>query len=92
MQNTEIKALWDLGGVITAHGKEKPSDDTGFAFVHCSISGVSNGQTYLGRLWKPYGKTVFLYTDMSNVVHPEGWSDNGNTGVDRYLHVFIRSI
>ncbi|KAI3913591.1 hypothetical protein MKW92_043247 [Papaver armeniacum] len=84
--NAEIKALWDLGGVITAHGKEKPSDDTGFAFVHCSITGVSNGQTYLGRLWKPYGKTVFLYTDMSNVVHPEGWSDNGKTGVDSTLY------
>ncbi|KAI3992511.1 hypothetical protein MKX01_022602 [Papaver californicum] len=68
--NTEIKALWDAGGVITAHGREKPSDDTGYAFVHCSISGVSNGKTYLGRLWKPFGKTVFLYTDMSSV--PDG--------------------
>ncbi|KAI3992654.1 hypothetical protein MKX01_007976 [Papaver californicum] len=84
--NTEIKALWDAGGVITAHRREKPSDDTGYAFVHCSISGVSNGKTYLGRLWKTFGKTVFLYTDMSSVVHPEGWSDNGKTGVDSTLY------
>ncbi|KAI3929784.1 hypothetical protein MKX01_025952 [Papaver californicum] len=67
MQNTEIKAIWDPGGVITSHGRKKPPDDTGYTFVHCSISGVSNGKTYLGRLWKPLGKTVFLYTDMSIV-------------------------
>ncbi|MCL7038593.1 hypothetical protein MKW94_010865 [Papaver nudicaule] len=73
--NTEIKALWDAGGVINR-----------FAFVHCSISGVSNGKTYLGRLWKPYGKTVFLYADMSSVIHPEGWSDNGNKTVDSTLY------
>ncbi|KAI3981733.1 hypothetical protein MKX01_027718 [Papaver californicum] len=52
-------------GVITSHGREKPSDDTGYAFVHCSISGVSNRKTYLGRLWKPFGKIMFVYTDMS---------------------------
>ncbi|KAI3900399.1 hypothetical protein MKW92_028245 [Papaver armeniacum] len=84
--NTEIKVIWDEGGVITAHGREKPSEDTGFAFIHCSISGVSNGKTHLGRLWKPYGKTVFLYTDMSSVVNPEGWSDNGKPGVDSTLY------
>ncbi|MCL7022115.1 hypothetical protein MKW94_020888 [Papaver nudicaule] len=76
--NTEIFANWNRGGVITAHGKTSASDNTGFAFVHGKISGVTTGLTYLGRLWRDWGKVVFLYFDMGACVHPEGWSDKGN--------------
>ena len=30
-------------------------------------------KTYLGRPWRIYAKTVFIRTEMSSVVRPEGW-------------------
>ncbi|XP_026442301.1 putative pectinesterase 63 [Papaver somniferum] len=84
--NSEIRAVWDQGGVITAHGRTSESEKTGFAFIHGSISGVTTGKTYLGRLWRDWGKVVFLYVDMGACIHPEGWSDNGKTAVDKTVY------
>ncbi len=45
----------------------------GFVFANCKITGEPEVKTYLGRPWRPYAGTVFLKTDMSEVVRPEGW-------------------
>lgn len=31
---------------------------------------------YLGRSWFPYPRVVYAYCDLSDAVHPEGWSNN----------------
>ncbi|HET6862625.1 MAG TPA: pectinesterase family protein, partial [Pyrinomonadaceae bacterium] len=35
----------------------------------------ANVKTYLGRPWRDFSSVVFLNTEMSAVVRPEGWQD-----------------
>ena len=59
-------------GYITAASTPK-DQPYGFVFADCKINGEPGVQTYLGRPWRDFAKTVFLHTEMSDVVRPEGW-------------------
>ncbi|HLP78476.1 MAG TPA: pectinesterase family protein [Candidatus Paceibacterota bacterium] len=59
-------------GYITA--ASTPSNQTfGFIFNGCNITGRPGVKTYLGRPWRNFANTVFMNTEMSEVVRPEGW-------------------
>lgn len=61
-------------GYITA--ANTPKDQRyGYIFSHCRITGEPDVRTYLGRPWRPYAATVFLNTEMSDAVRPEGWNN-----------------
>jgi pectinesterase len=45
----------------------------GFVFSHCTITGAGGVKTYLGRPWRAYSNVIFLDTEMSVNVRPEGW-------------------
>jgi len=62
-------------GYITA--ASTPADQPfGFVFSNCTITGDKpETRTYLGRPWRIYASTIFLNTEMSEVVRPEGWND-----------------
>jgi len=45
----------------------------GLVFSDCSITGARGVRTYLGRPWRNYAQTVFVRTEMSDVVQPAGW-------------------
>jgi pectinesterase len=62
-------------GYITA--ASTPVDQPfGFVFSNCKITGDQpEARTYLGRPWRIYASTIFLNTEMSEVVRPEGWND-----------------
>jgi pectinesterase len=48
----------------------------GFVFLDCRITGSAENSTfYLGRPWRPYGKSAFLRCEMSHVIKPEGWNN-----------------
>ena len=48
----------------------------GYVFSHCEITGENPAtRTYLGRPWRIYASTIYLNTEMSEVVRPEGWND-----------------
>jgi pectinesterase len=47
----------------------------GFVFSHCKITGEPDVKTYLGRPWRDFANTIYLNTDMSDVVRPEGWQN-----------------
>ncbi len=50
----------------------------GYVFSHCKITGETpDVKTYLGRPWRDYAQTIFLNTEMSAVVKPEGWHNWG---------------
>ncbi|XP_004239981.4 pectinesterase 1-like [Solanum lycopersicum] len=81
--NTEAHVIpGDPMAMVTAHARDGENVDSGYSFVHCTITGTGN-TAYLGRAWKPFSKVVFSYTDMTDVVHPEGWSDNGKPENDK---------
>lgn len=60
-------------GYITAASTPQ-NQPFGFVFSKCRITGETNTvRTYLGRPWRNYASTIFLNTDMTEVVRPEGW-------------------
>ena len=57
-----------------------PNDQPyGFVFANCKITGEPDVKTFLGRPWRPYGSTIFLNSELSEVVRPEGWNDWGKS-------------
>lgn len=48
----------------------------GYVFSHCKITGETpEVKTYLGRPWRDYAQTAFLFTEMSANVHAAGWDN-----------------
>ncbi|MPS74464.1 MAG: pectin esterase [Chryseobacterium sp.] len=46
----------------------------GFVFIDCKVVGDAKMESvYLGRPWRPFAKTVFINTEISNIIKPEGW-------------------
>jgi pectinesterase len=72
-EKCHIQCLGD--GYITA--ASTPVDQPfGFVFSNCKITGDQpEARTYLGRPWRIYASTIFLNTEMSEIVRPEGWND-----------------
>lgn len=61
-------------GYITA--ASTPHDEPfGFVFSRCTITGEPDAKTFLGRPWRDHAATVWLHTEMSDAVRPEGWNN-----------------
>ncbi|KAI3920993.1 hypothetical protein MKW92_046624 [Papaver armeniacum] len=65
---------------ITASGRAYPDSKGGIVIHNCSIlasEDLKNSNytvdTYLGRPWKPYARTVVMESYLDNLVHPKGW-------------------
>ncbi|KAH7299058.1 hypothetical protein KP509_25G070900 [Ceratopteris richardii] len=64
----------------TAQGRTLSSDVSGYSFHYCSLMPDSTltqatytVETYFGRPWKEYSRTVFLQSEIQSLVQPEGW-------------------
>lgn len=89
-QNTKIYTVAKGVGVITAQARENVSDDSGFAFIHCNVTGTGNANTYLGRAWKGSPRVVFAYTYMGTLINTLGWSNAMRLQHDTYvLYMYI---
>ncbi|KDP28189.1 hypothetical protein JCGZ_13960 [Jatropha curcas] len=65
---------------ITAQGRTDPNQNTGTSIHNCSIRAAddlasSNAkiQTFLGRPWKNYSRTVYMESFMDSLINPAGW-------------------
>ncbi|VFQ96093.1 unnamed protein product [Cuscuta campestris] len=70
---------------VTAQGRIYPGQSTGFVFQNCVVNGTreymelfrkspdSFNQTYLGRPWKEYSRTVFIQCALEGLISPAGW-------------------
>ncbi|OMO86415.1 Pectinesterase, catalytic [Corchorus olitorius] len=82
-QNCDIRVKQGLPNqknTITAQGRKDPNQPTGFSIQFCNISAdtdlvpfVNSTQSYLGRPWKLYSRTVILQSYISDAIRPEGW-------------------
>lgn len=46
----------------------------GFVFLDCKITGnAPEASFYLGRPWRPFGRSAFLRCDLGGMIKPEGW-------------------
>jgi len=59
-------------GYITAASTPE-GQPHGFVFADCRLTGADGVKTCLGRPWRDFAQTIFLRTEMSAVVRPEGW-------------------
>lgn len=66
---------------ITAQGRTDPNQNTGISIQNCNIRAAddlafSNGttQTYLGRPWKQYSRTIYMQSFMDRLINPAGWT------------------
>lgn len=67
--------------IITAQGRNDPYQNTGISLHSCRIlaapdllPSISSVETYLGRPWMPYSRTVYLKSYLGALVAPLGWS------------------
>ena len=79
-------------GSITAASTPQGSA-FGYVFDHCKItSEAPSGSVIFGRPWRPYGATIFMNTEISDCIKPEGWDDWGaaNQKTARYADIKTR--
>ncbi|XP_068660245.1 probable pectinesterase/pectinesterase inhibitor 35 [Aristolochia californica] len=57
---------------ITAQGRSDPNQNTGISIQRCRIQGSSD--TFLGRPWKKYSRTVFMQSFLDNSIDSSGWA------------------
>lgn len=79
---------------ITAQGRTGPSMPTGIVIQDCRVMADPlldkvAIKTYLGRPWKQYARTVFMESDIGDMVAPEGYNpfdgkDGPNTAESFY--------
>lgn len=56
----------------------------GYVFLHCNITGKAPAASYyLGRPWRPYAKTVFMFCNLDEQVNAEGWNNWGNAANEK---------
>ncbi|GAV58265.1 Pectinesterase domain-containing protein [Cephalotus follicularis] len=75
-ERCHIHSVSESIGAITAQQRESPSEDTGYTFLGCKITGV--GTALLGRPWGTYSRVVFALTYMPSAILPQGWDDWGD--------------
>ncbi|XP_051114016.1 pectinesterase-like [Andrographis paniculata] len=84
LQDCDIHARRPNSGqrnMVTAQGRSDPNENTGIVIHRCRIGATSDlrsaaagsVETYLGRPWKEYSRTVVMRSEISNVIHPAGW-------------------
>ncbi|XP_058204945.1 probable pectinesterase/pectinesterase inhibitor 59 [Rhododendron vialii] len=80
------KPLWGQANVIAAQGRIDPYQNTGISIQGSRVVAtpgfarvVRSYNTYLGRPWQRYSRTVFLQSYLGSLVNPAGWLAWENT-------------
>jgi pectinesterase len=73
MQDCELRVISHSGGSISAQKRRNLSEDTGYSFVNCRVTGSGPATAYLGRAWGPYSRVVFAFTEFADIINPAGW-------------------
>lgn len=82
-QNCNLYPRLPMSGqsnMITAQGRTDVNQNTGTSIQNCTIraaddlaSSNTSVQTYLGRPWKLYSRTVYMQSFMGSLINPAGW-------------------
>ncbi|KAJ4837987.1 hypothetical protein Tsubulata_043193 [Turnera subulata] len=80
--------------MVTAQGRNDPNENTGIVIQKCRIGATKDllavkgsFESYLGRPWKLYSRTVVMQTTISDIIHPAGWFMwDGNFALDTLFY------
>ncbi|KAL5862944.1 hypothetical protein ACOSQ3_000458 [Xanthoceras sorbifolium] len=83
LQNCNMYPRLPMSGqfnAITAQGRTDPNQNTGTSIHNCTIKAADDlassnrtVQTYLGRPWKEYSRTVYMQSFIDSLINPAGW-------------------
>ncbi|XP_031496648.1 pectinesterase-like [Nymphaea colorata] len=67
--------------MFTAQGRTDPNQNTGISIINSALLttpelAAANGsiQSYLGRPWKEYSRTVYMLSNIGSLIDPAGWA------------------
>ncbi|KAJ9168119.1 hypothetical protein P3X46_019681 [Hevea brasiliensis] len=80
--------------MVTAQGREDPYQNTSIVIQNCRIGATQDleaakdsFQSYLGRPWLQYSRTVIMRTDKSDIIDPAGWFEwDGDFALDTLFY------
>ena len=88
-ENCEIQSR--TNSYVTAASTPK-DQKYGYIFSHCRLTAEPGvDKVYLGRPWRAYAYTLFIYSDLGKHIVPEGWHnwvdyhDPAKEGIVRYM-------
>ncbi|UOQ97545.1 pectinesterase family protein [Hymenobacter sp. 5317J-9] len=74
----ECTLFCKTGGTVIIAASTPDSIRYGIVLQRCKIGGEAPPDSYfLARPWKPFGKTVLLNCELSNIIKPKGWDHWG---------------
>ncbi|THF95365.1 hypothetical protein TEA_023960 [Camellia sinensis var. sinensis] len=80
------KPMDNQRNIFTAQGREDPNQNTGISILNSKVAAASDlipvqssFRTYLGRPWKEYSRTVYLLSNIGDLVDPAGWLEWNGT-------------
>ncbi|XP_006853048.2 pectinesterase [Amborella trichopoda] len=82
-QNCNLYARMPMASqnnVFTAQGRTDPNQNTGTSILNCSVTASSDFawnsssvNSYLGRPWKEYSRTVYMKSFIDSLIDSSGW-------------------
>ncbi|PHT44002.1 Pectinesterase QRT1 [Capsicum baccatum] len=90
-KNCTLHSIAKGYGAIAAQHRDTASQDTGFSFVNCKISG--SGKIFLGRAWGEYSRIIYSKCDIDGIIDPKGGYEEGHVrrrGVEAPVRRFER--
>ncbi|KAJ0033939.1 hypothetical protein Pint_24469 [Pistacia integerrima] len=84
------KPMADQAVIVTAQGRSDKNSVTGIVLQNCTITGdpeyvkvKDTNKGYLGRPWKLFSRTIYLQSEIEDVIQPDEWLPwNGNFALD----------
>ncbi|XP_024931992.2 putative pectinesterase/pectinesterase inhibitor 45 [Ziziphus jujuba] len=74
------KPLDNQQNIVTAQGRTDVRETTGFVLQNCRVMAdkalvpvKEKIRSYLGRPWKEFSRTIFMESDIEDIIHPDGW-------------------
>jgi pectinesterase len=66
-------------GYIAAPMRFSEVEPSGLVFIRCKLTGEEVGDSvFLGRPWRPYGRAIYIESEIGPHIHREGWDNKGN--------------
>jgi pectinesterase len=66
-------------GYIAAPMRFSAAEPSGLVFIRCKLtSDKGRHDVFLGRPWRPYGRAVYIESEIGAHIHREGWDNKGD--------------